>query len=135
MRSSERRSARPTRGTGAVVVAAAGNEGTNTKQYPAAYRKVIAVSATNENDRLASFSSRGSWVDLAAPGTNILSTRTGGGYYEENGTSESAPFVSALAGLLASEGKTASEIRQRMQSTAIDLGGAGDDPRFGYGRI
>ena len=124
---------------GAVVVAAAGNKGLTREptrpQYPAAYQKVIAVSATNENDRLARFSSRGSWVDLAAPGTNILSTRAGGGYYEENGTSESAPFVSALAGLLASEGKTASEIRQRMQSTAIDLGGAGDDPRFGYGRI
>jgi thermitase len=121
--------------SGAVVVAAAGNESTNTKQYPAAYQKVIAVSATNENDKLASFSSRGSWVDLAAPGTNILSTRTGGGYNEEEGTSESAPFVSALAGLLASEGKTASEIRQRMQSTATDLGPTGDDPSFGHGRI
>ncbi len=121
---------------GAVVVAAAGNEyGATTKQYPAAYQKVIAVSATNENDRLASFSSRGSWVDLAAPGANILSTRAGGSYNEESGTSESAPFVSALAGLLASEGKTASEIRQRMQSTATDLGPAGDDPSFGHGRI
>jgi len=121
---------------GTVVVAAAGNEyGATTKQYPAAYQKVIAVSATNENDRLAGLSSRGSWVDLAAPGTNILSTRAGGGYNRENGTSEAAPFVSALAGLLASEGMSASEIRQRMQSTATDLGGAGDDPNFGHGRI
>jgi thermitase len=126
------------RGTGAVVIASAGNEGTNTKQYPAAYRKVIAVSATNENDKLASFSSRGSWVDLAAPGTRILSTRaalTGGGYDRESGTSEAAPFVSALAALLASEGKTAGEIRQRMQSTATDLGPAGNDPYYGHGRI
>jgi thermitase len=127
------------RANGAVIVAAAGNEGwTNyptRPQYPAAFQKVIAVSATNGNDGLAGFSSHGSWVDLAAPGTNILSTRAGGGYYEENGTSESAPFVSALAGLLSSEGKTASEIRQRMQSTAIDLGAAGDDPKFGHGRI
>ena len=74
-------------------------------------------------------------MDLAAPGANILSTRAGGGYNEENGTSESAPFVSALAGLLASEGKTASEIRQHMQSTATDLGAAGDDPKFGHGWI
>ena len=74
-------------------------------------------------------------MDLAAPGTDILSTRTGGGYNEVSGTSESAPFVSALAGLLASEGKTASEIRQRMQTTATDLGPAGDDPTFGHGRI
>jgi thermitase len=124
------------RASGTVVVAAAGNEyGSTTKQYPAAYKKVIAVSATNENDRLAGFSSRGSWVDLAAPGTNILSTGAGGGYYEERGTSEAAPFVSALAGLLASEGKTATEIRQRMQSTADDLGPTGDDPSYGHGRI
>jgi thermitase len=124
-----------TRGKGAVVFAAAGNERTNTKQYPAAYRTVIAVSATNEYDNLASISSRGSWVDLAAPGTNILSTSAGGGYNEESGTSASAPFVSALAGLLASEGKTAGEIRNRMQSTATDLGPAGVDPYFGHGRI
>jgi thermitase len=123
------------RATGAVIVAAAGNEGTKTPRYPAAYTKVIAVSATNENDRLAGFSSRGSWVDLAAPGTNILSTGADGGYYEENGTSEAAPFVSALAGLLASEGKTASEVRQRMESTATDLGPAGNDPYFGHGKI
>jgi thermitase len=127
------------RANGTVVVAAAGNLGTTTPLYPAAYEKVIAVSATNENDGLANFSSRGSsanpWVDLAAPGTNILSTGAGGGYQEADGTSEAAPFVSALAGLLASEGKTASEIRQRMQSTAADLGPAGDDPNFGHGRI
>jgi thermitase len=123
-------------GHGAVIVAAAGNGyGSTTKQYPAAYQKVIAVSATNENDGIAGFSSRGGWVDLAAPGTNILSTRSGGGYNKANGTSEAAPFVSALAGLLASEGKTASGIRRRMQSTATDLGAAGDDPKFGHGRI
>ena len=120
---------------GAVVVAAAGNAGTATWQYPAAYSNAIAVSATNQSDGLAGFSSRGGWVDLAAPGTNILSTGAGGGYYEESGTSEAAPFVSALAGLLASKGKTASEIRQRMQSTATDLGASGDDPKFGHGRI
>jgi thermitase len=123
------------RANGTVVVAAAGNERTTARRYPAAYRKVIAVSATNENDGLARFSSHGNWVDLAAPGTNILSTGAGGGYYEDSGTSEAAPFVSALAGLLASRGKTASEIRQRMQSTATDLGASGDDPKFGHGRI
>jgi thermitase len=124
------------RASGTVVVAAAGNGyGSTTKQYPAAYEEVIAVSATNKNDRLAPFSSRGTWVDLAAPGKDILSTRAGGGYNEEDGTSEAAPFVSALAGLLASEGKTATEIRQRMQSTADDLGPTGEDPSFGYGRI
>jgi thermitase len=125
-------------GKGAVVVAAAGNERTTRKQYPAAYPAAIAVSATNDNDKLAGFSSRGDWVDLAAPGTRILSTRAaiaGGGYGRESGTSESASLVSALAGLLASEGKTAGEIRKRMQDTATDLGPAGIDPYYGHGRI
>ncbi|HET7271369.1 MAG TPA: S8 family serine peptidase [Rubrobacter sp.] len=120
---------------GAVVVAAAGNERTTTRQYPAAYRKAIAVSATNRKDKLARFSSRGKWVDLAAPGTNILSTLAGGGYSQESGTSLSAPFVSALAGLLASQDMPADQIRHRMQSTATDLGPTGEDPRFGHGRI
>ncbi|HKH56918.1 MAG TPA: S8 family serine peptidase, partial [Rubrobacter sp.] len=52
-----------------------------------------------------------------------------------SGTSYSAPFVSGLAGLLASQGKSAYAIRQRMQDTAVDLGPAGRDPRFGHGRI
>jgi thermitase len=124
---------------GAVVVAAAGNEGTSPwptrRQYPAAYEKAIAVSATNKSDGLAYFSSRGDWVDLAAPGTGILSTRAAGGYGTRDGTSYSASFVSGLAGLLASQGKSAYAIRQRMQGTAVDLGPAGKDDRFGHGRI
>jgi thermitase len=120
---------------GAVVVAAAGNEGTNVPQYPAAYSKVIAVSATTTDGRLASFSNRGDWVDLAAPGTDILSTSKSGGYQRRSGTSMAAPFVSGLAGLLASRGMSADSIRQRMQTTAKDLGPVGDDPRFGHGRI
>jgi thermitase len=120
---------------GAVVVAAAGNAGTTRRQYPAAYSNAIAVSATNQSDGLAYFSSRGDWVDLAAPGTNILSTSKSGGYGKKSGTSFSAPFVSGLAGLLASQGMSADSIRQRMQGSAKDLGPAGDDPRFGHGRI
>ncbi len=126
---------------GAVVVAAAGNEGTSLRptrrQYPAAYEKAIAVSATNKSDSLAYFSSRGDWVDLAAPGKGILSTRKPVGYDPDSGTSFSAPFVSGLAELLASHNpnRSAYWIRQRMQDTAKDLGAAGDDPRFGHGRI
>jgi thermitase len=121
---------------GAVVVAAAGNEGTTRRQYPAAYPAAIAVSATTEKDKLAGFSSYGSWVDLAAPGTHILSTQAGGGYVKMSGTSMSTPFVSALAGLLASQGiYTADQIRHRMEATAADLGPAGKDPYYGHGRI
>jgi thermitase len=122
-------------GRGAVVVAAAGNDGTRVPNYPAAYSRAIAVSATSADGRLARFSSRGGWVDLAAPGTNILSTSKSGGYDKWSGTSMSAPFVSGLAGLLASQGMSADAIRQRMQGSAKDLGPAGYDPFYGYGRI
>ena len=122
-------------GRGAVVVAAAGNEGTNAPRYPAAYSKAIAVSATNTNGGIAFFSNRGDWVDLAAPGTSILSTSNSGGYERQSGTSMSAPLVSGLAGLLASQGMSADSIRQRMQATAKDLGPVGDDPRYGHGKI
>ena len=122
--------------SGVVVVAAAGNAGTTRRQYPAAYPSAIAVSATTEKNKLARFSSHGSWVDLAAPGTHILSTYPGGGYVKMSGTSMSAPFVTALAGLLASQGiYTADEIRHRMEATAADLGPAGVDPYYGHGRI
>ncbi len=120
---------------GTVVVAAAGNERSRVRQYPAAYSNAIAVSATGQGDRLADFSSRGDWVDLAAPGKGILSTRKSGGYGKQSGTSFSAPFVSGLAGLLASQGMSADSIRQRMQGSAKDLGHAGDDPLYGHGRI
>jgi thermitase len=122
-------------GRGVVVVAAAGNERTNVPVYPAAYSTAIAVSATTADDKLARFSNRGDWVDLAAPGTDILSTSKSGGYDRHSGTSMSAPFVSGLAGLLASQGMSADSIRQRMQTTAKDLSPAGQDPRYGHGRI
>jgi thermitase len=122
-------------GEGAVVVAAAGNDGADGPRYPAAYSKVIAVGAISADDRLARFSSRGRWVDLAAPGTDIISTSESGGYDTQSGTSMAAPFVSGLAGLLASQGMSAGSIRQEMQATAEDLGPAGQDPRYGHGRI
>ena len=119
---------------GAVVVGAAGNGNTSNAYYPAAYPSVIAVAATNKNDRRAPFSNRGSWVDVAAPGVEILST-VPGGYDRFGGTSMAAPHVSALAGLLASQGRGRMAIRDRILSTALDLGPGGRDPYYGKGRI
>ena len=119
---------------GAVVVAAAGNNNTNTLEYPAAYPAVIAVAATNERDRRYSLSNYGAWVDVAAPGIDILST-VPGGYDTLNGTSMATPHVSALAGLLASQGVGAAGIERRIFKTAVDLGPAGRDPYYGHGRI
>jgi thermitase len=123
------------RDRGAVVVAAAGNEDTNDTMYPAAYLdSVIAVAATTRDDRRASFSNYGNWVDVAAPGVKVLSTIPRG-YASWSGTSMAAPHVSALAGLLASQGRGRESIETRITDTAVDLGPRGRDPYYGAGRI
>lgn len=119
---------------GAVVVAAAGNEDTSRRSYPAAYGRAIAVAATTGGDRRAGFSNYGRWVDVAAPGTNIFST-VPGGYRRYSGTSMASPNAAALAGLLASQGLNKKQIRGRMQGTARDLGRRGRDIYYGHGRI
>ncbi len=122
---------------GAVVVASAGNYARygNPKIYPAAYPNAIAVAATDSQDRRASFSEHGNWVDVAAPGVNILSTLPDGKYGRESGTSMAAPHVSGLAGLLTGQGLMNSQVRNRIESRATDVGPKGKDPYYGHGRI
>jgi subtilisin family serine protease len=84
---------------GVVVVAAAGNSGSAIPFYPAAEPSVLAVAATNENDRLYSWSNHGAWVEVAAPGCNVA-TWPGATYIELCGTSAAAPLVSGLAALI-----------------------------------
>ncbi|SFS43540.1 S8 family peptidase [Marininema halotolerans] len=115
---------------GVVVVAAAGNNASSVPEYPAFYTNVIAVAATNARDRRASFSNFGSWVDVAAPGVNILSTTVGSGYGFKTGTSMSTPFVTGLAGLLASQGRNNVQIRRAIQQTSNR-----SIPGTTYGRI
>lgn len=83
----------------AVVVAAAGNSGVTTPFYPAAESSVVGVAATNQDDRLYSWSNHGAWVRVAAPGCNIAPW-PGAAYIELCGTSAAAPLVSGLAALL-----------------------------------
>lgn len=120
---------------GAVVVAAAGNENTSTPSYPAAYPRAIAVAATNGSDKRASFSNYGAWVDVSAPGVNILSTYIYDDYRYASGTSMASPHVAGMAGLLASRGLSNSQVRHKIESTAVDLGAAGRDTYYGWGRI
>lgn len=119
---------------GAVVVAAAGNGDTNDPAYPAASPGVLAVAATNRYDRRAVFSNYGRWVDVAAPGVEILSTIPRG-YASWHGTSMATPHVSALAALLASQGESQTRVKELITKTAIDLGPRGRDPYYGAGRI
>jgi subtilisin family serine protease len=128
---------------GIVIVAAAGNSG-GAVSYPAAYPEVIAVSATDETDQIASWSSRGSEIDLAAPGVNIYSTYKGSTYKTLSGTSMAAPHVTGAAALvidtkrcdLDSDGNcTPAEVQQRLEQTAIDLGDSGKDNLYGAGLV
>jgi thermitase len=112
-------------GKGVVVVAAAGNNGNTTKFYPAAYGNCIAVAATDRNDARASFSTHGSWVDVAAPGVGIYSTYDGNGYRSLDGTSMACPHVAGLAGLIWSHVgpyATNTSVRERIQYTGDYVG-------------
>lgn len=108
---------------GVLLVAAAGNSGScsDCVGYPAAYPECVAVSATNNNDGLASFSSTGPEVELAAPGADIEST-VPGGLSSLSGTSMASPHVAGAGAQLMSEGYTASEARDQLASTAEDIG-------------
>jgi gliding motility-associated-like protein len=126
-------------GAGHVLVAAAGNSSTNILHYPAAYDKVIAVGATGPDDTMTFFSNYGVWVDVMAPGLDILSTMAGNGYGDMSGTSMACPFVSGLCGLMLSHnpGLSPDEIEDCLESTCDNIDAL--NPNFvgqlGAGRV
>jgi subtilisin family serine protease len=123
---------------GAVIFAASGNSSTSTPMYPAACTSVVAVSGTEPNGTLASFSDYGSYIDLAAPGDSILTTMSGGGYGYWEGTSFSSPIVAATAALALSvkPGLSASALVNLLEQNADPLGGySGWNQYFGYGQV
>jgi membrane-anchored mycosin MYCP len=108
---------------GILVVASAGNDGTGGRPgttYPAAYPGVLAVGASDRNNERADFSQAGTFVDIAAPGVDMVSTVPGGGQCVDDGTSFSAPYVAAVAALIeASHPKwTAQQVIARIEQTA-----------------
>ncbi|MFO0980781.1 MAG: S8 family peptidase [Planctomycetota bacterium] len=110
---------------GVVLCAAAGNNGNTTPVYPGYYTNCIAVASTDSNDSRSSFSSYGSWVDVAAPGSSIYSTYDGNTYATLSGTSMATPHVSGLAGLLWSylgTGVGNATIRSRIENNTDYVG-------------
>jgi thermitase len=123
-------------GAGPLQVAAAGNDGDATLNYPAAYPEVVSVAATDNRDQRASFSNANSDVEIAAPGVGILSTFLGTTYIELSGTSMATPHVAGVASLLYDRdpAATSATIRSRLTAAVDDLGPAGRDASFGFGR-
>jgi thermitase len=124
-------------GNGAVIVAAAGNDGNSTLNYPAAYPEVVSVAATDSNDARASFSNANSDVEIAAAGVNVLSVKRGGGYVTMSGTSMATPHVAGVVALIRFHNPTwtAAQARTKLDSSVDDLGTPGRDNTFGFGRV
>ncbi len=122
---------------GVTLVASAGNNQNDQSLYPAALSETISVGASTSKDKLAGFSSFGSTVDLTAPGDSIISTSIGGGYNIVNGTSFSAPMVSAVSALILSEQPNLDpeRVRNILKTTTDDMLYYGWDEYSGAGRV
>lgn len=119
---------------GVVIVAAAGNSG-GSVGYPAAYSEAIAVAASDADDRIAGFSSRGRQVEFIAPGVNVNSTLPGGKYGRFSGTSMATPHVAGLAALAVAQGaRDVHEVRQVLQRASAPLDGLEGEEQ-GHGMI
>ncbi len=128
--------------SGAVLVAAAGNNRSSSPTFPADFAHVLGVTATQADDELTNWSNYGSWVELAAPGAAVTTTNCNrcngwGDYTAISGTSFAAPNVAGVVALMRGRfpAMTPQAIVDRLLATADDLGYAGRDDRYGYGRV
>jgi len=129
---------------GCVIIGAAGNENKSSQLYPAAYSNVLAVAATDQNDKRSVWnaseaSNYGSWVDISAPGTRIYSTWLNDTYEYSSGTSMACPIVSGVAALLLSVHPTwtYTDVFNRLKTTALDIDALnpGYENLLGSGRL
>jgi thermitase len=122
---------------GVLIVAAAGNSGSNRPLHPSTLPEVICVSATDSNDAIANFSNYGDAVELAAPGVSIYSTYLNSSYCYMSGTSMACPHVAGVAAMVWSQfpNYNRDQLRMVLQISSEDLGASGKDQYYGYGRI
>lgn len=120
---------------GGLVIVCAGNNGIDENITPTT--TMIPVSATDSNDLRTSWSSYGNFVAMSAPGLNIWTTARGGTYQQWWGTSLASPITAGVVALMmsAKPALDALQVENLLYSTAIDLGSAGRDPIYGYGRV
>jgi hypothetical protein len=131
-------SLRYARHKGVILVAAVGNKGPlSAPLFPAADADVIAVTATDQNDKVFQAANRGKHIAVAAPGVELFLPGLNGTYQEISGTSFAAAEVSGAIALLVERkpGLTHDEARRILMSTARDLGPAGYDAHFGAGLV
>ncbi|PKM97202.1 MAG: hypothetical protein CVU79_09515 [Elusimicrobia bacterium HGW-Elusimicrobia-3] len=127
-------------GAGLMIFAAAGNDGAPVIDSPANCNNVYAVAATDMQDQLASFSNYGAEMlarGLAAPGVEIYTTDLNASYAAASGTSFSSPLAAGVAALVwsAKPSNTAAQVFDAMKTSADDLGPAGPDTGYGWGRV
>jgi subtilisin family serine protease len=126
---------------GVLVVASAGNNANEAPLYPASAPTVLAVSATDPGNALASFSSFGPYVDVAAPGVDITSSwwsaAQGNSYVTASGSSASAPLVAGVAAIVAGlrPDLSPAQLREIVMESAKDIGSPGIDAQTGYGLV
>ena len=123
------------RSKGGLLFVSTGNNAIDENIAPT--NTMISVSSTDSADNLSSFSSWGDFTVLSAPGSGIYTTVAGGGYGGVNGTSFSSPIAAATAALVmsANPSLSADQVQNILFTTAVDLGAAGRDNKFGYGRV
>lgn len=123
---------------GVVAVAAAGNAGPNAAPlYPGADPNVIAVTATDADDRVFRQANRGAYIAVAAPGVDVIAAEPNGRYAFSSGTSIAAAHVSGLVALMLEKRPDLGPagVRRLLSESAVDLGSKGRDPVFGAGRV
>lgn len=120
-----------------LLVAASGNDSSDTKFYPASYECVIKVGATNESGIIANFSTRGDDVDFAAPGVGIYTTNYNGNYKTVGGTSFASPLVAALAATVLSYNPDLSseDIKDILIENAVYVQETDSRIKYGHGII